>query len=361
MATIASVLERKCFLEWGEITFFPNMYIILVGPSGARKGTAMNVAARMLREIGKTKMAAEATTREALIRALKEAEEQDVDPTTGEVSYHASLTIFSEELTVFLGYHNLDLISDLNNWYDCRDHWTYRTKNMGTDDILGVWVNLMGATTPDLIRSALPLDAIGGGFSSRVIFVYEEKKGKTVADPFLTENDLELRNRLINDLNRIHALKGRFKITEEMLSKWVAWYTYQDENPPFTDPAFQGYVGRRATHLLKMCMILCASCRHDMLITGDIFDRAVGLLEATENKMIKTFSGMGKSPRSEVVNSVMETIALEGTIEVKELLRRHIADVQDMKEFSAIIATLKKVGYVHHDTSNDTISYKEGR
>ena len=44
ISVIASVLERKCRLEWGTITFYPNMYIVLVAPSGkARKGTAMGV------------------------------------------------------------------------------------------------------------------------------------------------------------------------------------------------------------------------------------------------------------------------------------------------------------------------------
>ena len=42
VSVIASALQRKVFLEWGPMTFYPNMYIILCGPSGkARKSTAM--------------------------------------------------------------------------------------------------------------------------------------------------------------------------------------------------------------------------------------------------------------------------------------------------------------------------------
>jgi len=82
-------------------------------------------------------MAAEATTREALIRALKEAGGTSVgdmvvgDGAISQLYLHCSLTVYSQELTVFLGYNNMQLMSDLCDWYDCRESWTYRTKNMG--------------------------------------------------------------------------------------------------------------------------------------------------------------------------------------------------------------------------------------
>ena len=38
ISVIASALERKCYLSWGTLTFYPNIYIVLVAPSGkARK------------------------------------------------------------------------------------------------------------------------------------------------------------------------------------------------------------------------------------------------------------------------------------------------------------------------------------
>jgi len=114
------------------------MYIVLVGPSGkCRKGTAMGFGMKFLREMG-IKMAAESTTREALCRDLKQSNDTKVDISTGDLQLHSSLTIYSQELTVFLGYNNQALMSDLTDWYDCRDAWTYRTKNQGTDDIVGV-------------------------------------------------------------------------------------------------------------------------------------------------------------------------------------------------------------------------------
>ncbi len=59
ISTIASLLQRKCCLEWGTLKFYPNMYIVLVGPPGrTRKGTAMNLAKPFLHELD-IKIAAE--------------------------------------------------------------------------------------------------------------------------------------------------------------------------------------------------------------------------------------------------------------------------------------------------------------
>ena len=112
--TITAVLQRKCYLPWGSLTFYPNMYIVLVAPPGAaRKGTAMGPSLDMLSEpnLG-VKLAAEAITREALIRELKNANDTIINQQTGEMIFHSSLTIHSQELTVFLGYHNYQLMSD---------------------------------------------------------------------------------------------------------------------------------------------------------------------------------------------------------------------------------------------------------
>ena len=305
-SVIASVLQRKCLLPWGDLTFYPNMYVVLVGPSGrCRKGTAMN---------------------------------------PGEVLLHSSLTIYSQELTVFLGYNNMALMSDLTDWYDCRDRWTYRTKNMGTDDIIGVWVNLIGATTPELIQTTLPRDAIGGGLTSRIIFVYEDKKGKLVPAPFLSPREEQLREDLILDLERIGSMRGEFKITTGFLDKYVEWYVKQSSNPPFEDARFSGYNERRANHLLKLCMILSASSSHSLAITEKEFDRAIGALKRVEKKMPMVFSGVGKSETSDVLSRVMLFVATKGETSFKEVLKNFYYDA-DKDAMTRIVGTLCAMGF----------------
>lgn len=342
ISILSSVLQRKCKLPWGSLLFYPNIYVVLVAPSGeARKGTAMGPAFEFLTDLG-VNLTAEATTREALIRYLGECEDNTTN-SSGGFERHASMTIFAPELTVFLGYQNHQLLSDLTDWYDCRDKWIYRTKHEGTDDITGVYVNLIGATTPDLIRTVMPLDAIGGGLTSRMIFVFEEKKGKIVPYPMITKEEIALRVSLKTDLEHIFMMRGEFKTTSRFLEEWIKWYTVQDANPPFRDPRFNGYIQRRANHIMKLSMICCASRSGEMIVTHEDLDRAIGILKLTERKMLKTFAGVGKSQHADILVQVMNEIGMKGETTKAELLDifHHDADSWTMDHVLKTLEDMK--------------------
>jgi len=325
ISVIAAVLQRKCFLEWGTLTFYPNMYVVLVGPPAARKGTAMNMARPFLEQLS-VGVAAEAITREALIRELNNSGSTEIT-SDGSMIFHASLTIWSQELTVFLGYQNQQLMSDLTDWYDCRDKWIYRTKHEGVDEIDGVYVNLFGATTPDLIKSTLPLDAIGGGLTSRMIFVHERNKGKVVPYPDLGPTGYELEPKLQSDLARIHAMNGRFRTNSAFMEKWVKWYPSQEGRHKFEDTRFEGYLERRANHVMKLSMIVNASRTEDMVITEGDLTRAIAILTETEENMASTFSGVGELSYSTVMEKISRDIVSNRTMLASEILRKYRSDV----------------------------------
>jgi hypothetical protein len=344
ISVLSATLQRKCKLPWGTLTFYPNMYVVLVAPSGkARKGTAMGFADELLEGLG-VKLAAESTTRESLIQALAEANDNTID-LDGSVNMHSSLTVFAPELTVFLGYNNHALMSDLTDWYDCRSRWTYRTKNMGTDEITGVYVTLFGATTPELIRTTMPLDAIGGGLTSRMIFVFERKKGKIVPAPFQTDAELELFKKLQADLERIHTLRGEFKVTRSYLDHWTDWYTAQEDNPPFNDHRFAGYIERRPNHVKKLAMICNASRTDKMIIDRTDLERAIEILKFTEVKMVDTFSGVGKSNNADVLTRVMNEIGTRGSMLKQDLVKMFYFDA-DARTMDSVIETLKSMNFL---------------
>jgi len=346
ISVISGVLQRKCKLDWGELVFYPNLYTVLVGPPAARKGTAMNQAFSFLEDLN-IKIAAESITREALIQELKNSNDNDLDINTGKMHFHSSLTIWAQELTVFLGYNNLQLLSDLTDWYDCRNKWTYRTKNMGTDEIVGVYVNLFGATTPDLLRSTMPLDAIGGGLTSRMIFVFEWDKEKLVVYTGLTEKERQIKKDLSMDLEKIRMLSGTFKTTSDVLQIWAEWYTEQEKNPPFRDSRFNGYFQRRGNHIMKLAMVCSASRTSDMIITGDDFYRAIDILNRTEKKMPHTFSGVGKASHADTLSKVYTDLRMAGDEGMKysELLSIYRDDA-DSFIMDKIITSLKAMKYI---------------
>jgi len=334
------------------------MYIVLVGPSGCRKGTAMGPGFSMLRGLG-IKLAAEAITREALIRELKTC--TNTQASGDQMFMHSSLTIFSQELTVFLGYSNMQLMADLCDWFDCRDTWTYRTKSQGTDEITGVWVNLFGATTPELIQTTLPRDAIGGGLTARMIMVYAARKGKTISIPHLTPEEKELGLVLSADLEKINMLSGEFKVSPDFIDYWIDWYPMQDKTPPFEDTRFTGYIERRGMHTLKLSMIVNASRTSDMVMTSYDLQRAIQLLSDVESKMPHVFSGFGKSPTSDILVQVMHFCADAHVCTLSDVMNRFYQDA-DKRTMEGIISTLESMNYIRitHTATDRQIRYIKG-
>jgi hypothetical protein len=344
ISVIAAALQRKVRVNWGtSLTFYPNLYIVLVGPSATGKGTAMNPGLDLISEIPSIKIAANATSLQALIRRLKETNLTDIDMVTGEQQYHSSMTIYSKEFTVFLGYHNHELMSTLCDWYDCDRRWSYETISRKKEEIVGVWVNLIAGTTPDLIQSSLPIESIGGGLTSRIIFVYEESRSKIIALPTQTGEEIELQQYLIHDLERISMLSGSYRWTEDFSNKWADFCYTSASNPPFYDSKFDGYMGRRRGHVMKLSMIMSAAkAGHDLVLTSDDFDEAVNLLTTTEKKMPLVFKGFG---RSDTASMMHKSITFLKTLPTKEItiwqFARHFKDDMDEYTMNKVFSTLE--------------------
>jgi len=348
ISAIASALQRKVRVELGlSLTFYPNLYIVLVGPSATGKGTAMKFASDIIEQVPSIRLSAQATSLQALIRRMKETNLTDIDLVTGEQQYHSSLTIFSTEFTVFLGYHNKELIAALCEWYDCHSRWSYETIARKKEEIIGVWVNLFAGTTPDAIQSSLPIESIGGGLTSRIIFVYEERKGKLVVIPTKTEREILLQQALVNDLETISMLSGRMSYTEGFMDEYSKWCYDADTNPPFYDRKFDGYCGRRRKHLLSLSMICSASHSDEMIMTADDLKRAASLLAEVEVKMGRVFKGMGRSDISSLINDAIVFLTNSHIPEIPIWqFAKHFEGDMDKLIMDKVLATLEAMGMI---------------
>lgn len=358
ISTIAACLQRKVSLPLGLLTIYPNEYIVLVGPSGSRKGTAMEPAYSILNDLG-IKLSFESTTREALIRALAQSTSTTVND-EGTIVMHSSMTVFSKELTVFLGYSNLQLMTDLCDWYDCSKHWGYDTKHAGRDEIHGVWVNLVGATTPDLLQSAMPKDAVGSGLTARTVLVYEPVKGKVVYFPFLASEAKAIEPKLKEDLEQISLMSGEFKITEDFIESYIRWRDAHERRPPMVmDIRFAAYGERRPAHVLKLSMICSASRSNSMIIDSRDLGRADSILTAAERRMPRAFSGVGRSRYSDILIKIWNALAAKGAMKKSELMTMFHYDI-DARELEGIIETMHtmKIIDLGMDRSETILIYK---
>jgi len=344
MGCIGAALQRKVYMRWGHTDIYPNQYVVLVGPSGrARKGEAITIGRSMVKTLN-IPMLGEDNSPEAIIKQMDDSAGAFKDETTGNMREMSSMAGFLEELSVFTGEQNKRFLAMLTNWYDSRDDWQRRTKNKGINELAGMCFNLVAATAPDWLPLILPHEAIGGGFTSRCIFIVETQKRKIISNPNLKPPDKALRDRLIHDLEIIHTLTGEYKFTPETLEQYENWYVQEEKKiekgeGPVNDPAFAGYISRRATHVKKLGMIIAASQHDRRELDLDSFEVALNLMEKAEVGMQKVFAGIGKARYAEESEALIEFLSERKKVTKAAILRRFNRTV-DSYVLDAVTETL---------------------
>ena len=353
ISCIAGALGRKVYTRLWDSRIYPNFYIILVGPSGkTRKGDAMGIGERIFKEL-ELPMSAEAVTREALLIRMKNAE--SIYLLNGEKMTHSSITCFSKELTTLTGVKNVKFLADITDWYDCHSIWTNDTKNKGTDEIIGMFLNLLGATAPDWIPQILPLEAVGGGFTSRCVFVVEREKDKIIPLPRYDPKLDKIKQSLVNDLKVIKTLSGEYQLDDEAAVSYSEWYTKTEEKKakgvyPIQDPRLHSYCERRAVHLLKLCIVLQAATNDSKVVKPVIFEKALKTLEAGEERMPDVFGGLGASQQGHILYKIIDFLKRQYHLGRKRVTRAEIltmfwADISfdELLKMESTMVTMKLI------------------
>ena len=349
ISVILGTLRKKVHLELGRIKVFPNLYIVFVAEPGiARKSQAISFGLRFLREIPDVVCSAEAITKEALLCDLEASATDEAMP-DGSIYKHCSLNITSKEFETFIGQKkdNTKMIVLLTDLYDAEElPWKYRTKNSGSNVIPSVFINLLAATTPDSLASCLPATAIGGGLTSRILFVWASRKAKKVPRPFETDQERSLGEQLQKDLYVISRIAGSYTFTPESATWWDNWYQEYDESDPHRrckDRAFSSWYSRKPMMILKTAMACSAAETSHLTMEVPYLERAIEYIEELEEDMTKAFRGVGKSDIASEVSLVMQEVRYRGRLHKTELARVMIRDLDSASQ-QRVIDTVLSTG-----------------
>lgn len=348
LVAIASVLQRKVWLNWGYEDIYPNMYVVLVGPPGGRKGTAMKIAKPFMHDLDISLSSDSLGSIQSLYKELMDATQ--TAKIGNKIIEHRSLSVWSEELQVFLTDNDPRLIANLTDLYDCPKNWKYTTLKRGHEDVSNCWLNIFGAITPSLLQYRLSQDAVGGGLISRIIFVVGYGRDKRCPITFLSAEEDELRMKLLDDLADIKLLSGPFKPTQKFIEEYTKWYMGTSATAGVNNDKFVGYNNRRALHLRKLCMLLSASQNDQMKLTKKHFDMALYILKHTEAQMPNAFYGIGRGMHSGVLTDVMRYIQDHKSVNFPELLKRFQLDALP-NEMETYLSLLEQSGTIKKEIS----------
>lgn len=331
VSVVAGALRRRVWLDQGYFQWVPNFYIVFVSPPGIiSKSTTADIGMSLLRQVPGVRFGPNSLTWQSLTKDLAEATE-GIELPDGEIYPMSALTIVAGELGSLLNFEDremIDVFVDL--WDGKRGLWHRKTKTSGEDKIENPWVNILGCTTPAWIRRNFDRYLLGGGFTSRTIFVYGSEKRQLVAYPGYEieskspdQKDKQLK--LIQDLELVGLLMGNYTLDSAAREWGEDWYKRHYERYRSLDPNDEGitsFMARKQTQLHKLGMVLAAAKRDKLVIQKEELIFADKILDAVEADLPEIFGRIAERDEVQDAVALLAIIAQRKKIELGMLYRQ---------------------------------------
>lgn len=355
---ISAATRRQVYLDMNYFRIYPNMYVILIGPSGARKSIAASIGMGLAESVGIRKFS-DKITGAALIRDLSEASEKRVDDKKGEVELCSPIMIYASELGVFMGpdAYGSGVIADLTDLYDCPNKWEKKTISRDSEMVVAPYVTMLAASTPQTLKDVIPTGAVGQGFTSRILFIWASGRRKKVPIPNWGVEHEAIKQNLIHDLGEISKVRGIFKFSSQGLLEYQRNYLSRPEpEEEFEDERLRGYASRKDIHTLKLAQIMSLSDGDSLTITEKEIEGAADAIRWLDMGLASVFSGHGGSASSEDIVRVFRQIEVGtnkvGSVRHADLLKRNYHAI-NAQEFGIVLQTLRESGAIEEIVSNE--------
>lgn len=358
----AAILERKVWAKLPRHTIYPNMYIMLTGPSGVRKSTTSGYAMELLRAVGGVSVMAEILTSQAMLKDMSAISQEKSIKYRGQEYKTASMFLYNgEAATLFKGNSEQnDVKTFLTEFYQCKpselsNECAYKKSLAGLAEPIelpNICLNVLMCSTLDWFLGSLKEEEMFGGFAARFLFVVERNMDniqlvKIAERPPSTEH---LKEKLVHDLQQIQDLVGPFKMTQEFE---MAYDIYRMENLAFLKknrtPELTGYYARRDEYVMKIAMVLCVLESSEMILEARHWHKAAEEIKDIEDGMFYVYKPVPKSPNRHSIAEVWNYIRYRrGNTKKSELYQRFYG-VYSIRQINENITMLKQMGFVRSE------------
>ncbi len=335
----------------GNLLYYPNLYVILMGESGLGKGFPVNLAKRLVQSANNTRVIAGRSSIQAIIKELATTRSEQGKAV---ITDSRGFVVNGELSTAII--QDPDSLTILTDLYDrnYNPNWTNLLKGDGAEKLKEPYITCLFGSSPAHFYDSIPQANIEGGYIGRNLVIYEEKRSKNV-DLLDSEKESIDEDRFANyivpkyvpHLIKIAANRARL-IPEEhartIFNTWrKEWRANQDQ---YNDKT--GFVNRVPDHVLKVAMCLALSrYENSFVITEpdvtEAIKRISGLIYASE----KAAAGGGLDPLAQQTKKVLDHLILssENQLLRKDLLIRGYQNYDSMT-LDKIIDTLMEMGWI---------------
>lgn len=350
VATLAGALERKVWIDQGFFEWLPNFYIIFVSPPGiVSKSTTASIGMSLLSRLPSVRFGPQSLTWQALTKSMSD-NVRSIELPGDVVMPMSAVTIAASELGSLLDMKDramIDVLVDL--WDGKKGTWKKATKTAGEDNILNPFINIIGCTTPAWIADNFGQYTLGGGFTSRTIFVYACEKRQLVAYPGgrVGKDFLQRVEALVQDLERINTLCGEYKIDAEAIDWGTSWYKEVYEQYRSVDPYDSGatsFIARKQTHLHKLAIVIAASRRDELVIKVEDLVSANQALQSVEVELPEVFGRIAERDDVKDSTDIISVLKMYKRLPRQALFRR-VFNRMSHESFDRAISGAVQAGY----------------
>lgn len=335
----------------GDLTYRPNLYVMLLGDSGLGKGFPINRAKLLVSKTDVTRVIAGRSSIQAIVKELATARSRNGKPPFTD----SRGFIVNGELSSAL-IADVDALSILTDLYDghYNPEWVNLLKGEGAEKLKEPYIVALFGSSPAHFYDSIPQANIEGGYIGRNLIVYEEKRSKDtdlLDDADASEGnkfDEYLIPKYLPFLLRIAENKGQLFPTNEGKTLFNNWRRVWRKNQTYDKT---GFLNRVPDHVLKVAMCI-ALARHDY--DGKIneqdfqisIDRVTALIYSNE----KTTEGKGLDPGAAQTKVVIDLLiqAPENKLKRKQLLTKGYGTF-DALALDRIIENLLAMGWAERE------------
>lgn len=319
--SVSASLQRRVW-HGGNVNdihnIYPNIYVVFVSPPGIGKSMAAVRGLHMLNDIkaidkdGKPMkdpailIAPDSTTLEAITDYL--AKNHRKYYVNGQSFTHWSLCFYSEELGTLFKQNATDVVSFLQQGYDCHKYIKY-TKTQGCDEINKICVSFLGCTTAQALKRFCDNEVLSEGMSARTLFIYAEKPRFRKSTIKITDDQKKEYAILKEHFTKLTRVNGNIVFTPEAKERFDHWYLNEyDKIRGNKSPRLDDYYGRKKLHVIKQAIVM--HYLENLTPQIDLVDveSAIKEMLIIEEKMHMPFVQLGKNPIHQISTKLLEYV-----------------------------------------------------
>lgn len=349
-ASIAAVLKDNVWLPDGDGRIYPNIYILFLAESGARKGRPVDLCERLVKDLGVTKTISGRSSIQGIMDELAHTEtnKQGVMLKGGSAVWYApelSSGIVADEAAIAI----------LTDIYDGKTDFKNILRHSPKFKVDRIVFTAFMASNEAMLKNFYNHTAAHGGLLARTFLVTEQGEFRP-SNPLTRKIDkTESYKNLVTKLRAIERLRGEFLFSEEAINKYDPWYNQFRMSYRGKDKG--GVAGRMHTGVKKLACILAAN-ELSLELKQHHVEEAIHeclILMPNYNSFIMS---AGKSDIADAGTILLIDLqkAPGYTLDRRQILRDHWQDF-DVETLDRLAATLEESGYIQSTMAHPTIFY----